>query len=65
MKNKNYNRREFLSLSFDIGERENVYDQHPEVVERLTKLLQKYVNDGMNTSGKVQKNDREVSILKA
>ena len=40
----------------------NVQDQHPEVVARLTKLLEKYVADGRSTPGTPQKNTGEVDI---
>ena len=53
---------QLYDLSVDIGEKENVYDQFPDVVERLTKLLQKYVENGRSTPGEPQKNDRKVSI---
>ncbi len=56
---------QLYDLSVDIGEKENVYDKHPEVVERLTKLLQKYVDDGRSTPGTVQNNDRDVDIWKS
>jgi arylsulfatase A len=56
---------QLYDLSIDIGERENVYDKFPDVVIRLTDLLQKYVDDGRSTPGKKQKNDVEVEIWKS
>ena len=53
---------QLYDLSTDIGERKNLYNEYPEIVERLTKLLEKYVEKGRSTPGKPQKNDREVSI---
>ena len=40
--------------------RRNVQDQHPEVVARLTRLLEKYVADGRSTPGTPQKNTGQV-----
>jgi arylsulfatase A len=54
---------QLYDLSEDIGERNNVIDRYPEIVEQLTELLIKYVNDGRSTPGLPQKNDRQVSIL--
>ena len=48
----------------DIGEQINVQDQHPEVVARLTKLLEKYVADGRSTPGTPQQNAVPVQLVK-
>jgi arylsulfatase A-like enzyme len=53
---------QLYDLSADIGEKNNVQDQHPDIVERLTKLLQKYVDDGRSTPGKPQQNEGRTSI---
>jgi arylsulfatase A-like enzyme len=53
---------QLYDLSADIGEKENVQDKHPDVVERLTKLLQKYVDDGRSTPGAPQQNEGKTSI---
>jgi len=37
---------QLYDLSKDIGEEKNLYDQYPEVVEHLSKLLQKYRDEG-------------------
>jgi arylsulfatase A-like enzyme len=37
---------QLYDLEKDIGEKNNVYDTYPEVVERLTKLLNKYQESG-------------------
>ena len=55
---------QLYDLSADIGERENLAAEHPEVVERLTKLLEKYVGDGRSTPGAKQKNTVEPNIRK-
>jgi len=53
---------QLYDLSKDIGETTNVHDAHPEVVARLTKLLEQYVANGRSTPGKAQSNTGEVNI---
>ena len=48
---------QLYNLQNDIGEKINVYQQHPEVVDRLTNLLTEYVKNGRSTPGIPQKND--------
>ena len=55
---------QLFNLRDDIGEKTNLHDQHPEVVERLTALLNKQVTDGRSTPGAPQKNAVEVQIRK-
>jgi arylsulfatase A-like enzyme len=47
---------QLYDLSVDIGERENVQDQYPEVVEELKSLLSRYVKNGRSTPGANQPN---------
>lgn len=47
---------QLYDLNDDIGERKNVYDEHPEVVEQLKKLLTDYVRNGRSTPGAPQEN---------
>jgi len=47
---------QLYDLSADIGERRNVCDLHPEIVERLKLLLQQYITDGRSTPGAPQSN---------
>jgi arylsulfatase A-like enzyme len=54
---------QLYDLDKDIGEQNNVMDKHPDVIENLTELMAKYVNDGRSTPGLPQKNDRSVSFL--
>ena len=56
---------QLYDLSNDIGEKNNVQDQHPDVVQRLTRLLEKYVAEGRSTPGSPQANAVEVDIWKA
>jgi hypothetical protein len=53
---------QLYDLTRDIGEKENVADKNPEVVRRLTALLEKYVADGRSTPGSPQKNTGKVEI---
>jgi hypothetical protein len=55
---------QLYDMSKDIGERTNEYKSHPEIVARLTKLLEKYIADGRSTPGAPQKNDAAVIIRK-
>jgi arylsulfatase A-like enzyme len=56
---------QLYDLSADVSEKANVEDKYPEVVARLTKLLEKYVAEGRSTPGAAQKNTGEVDIWKA
>ncbi len=53
---------QLFDLSRDVGERHNVQAEHPEVVSRLTKLLEKYVSEGRSTPGSPRANDTPVAI---
>ncbi len=55
---------QLYDMSKDVGERSNEYAQHPEIVSKLTALLEKYVTDGRSTPGPTMKNDVTVDILK-
>ena len=55
---------QLYDMKADPGETTNLQDKHPEVVERLLKLLEKYVTEGRSTTGKSQKNDFPVDIWK-
>jgi arylsulfatase A len=56
---------QLYDMSEDAGERNNLYAQHPEIVTRLTKLLEQYVADGRSTVGPAQQNDVPVDIWKS
>jgi len=55
---------QLYDMSIDIGEKKNLQKEHPEIVAKLTKLLEKYVAEGRSTPGKPQKNDVPVNIHK-
>ena len=56
---------QLFDMDKDIGEQTNVQDKHPEIVARLTKLLEKYVADGRSTPGAPQQNAVPVQIVKS
>jgi arylsulfatase A-like enzyme len=56
---------QLFNLKEDVGERTNLHDRQPQVVERLTKLLEQYVADGRSTPGRPQKNAVPVDVWKA
>lgn len=53
---------QLYDLESDVGEKQNVQDKHPEVVERLTRLMEKYVAEGRSTPGAPQKNEGKVNF---
>jgi arylsulfatase A-like enzyme len=55
---------QLYDMSKDVGEEKNEYDGHPEIVVRLTTLLERYVVEGRSTPGPVQKNDVPVDVWK-
>jgi hypothetical protein len=55
---------QLYDMEKDIGEKNNVQGEHPEVVKHLVSLLEKYVKEGRSTSGAIQKNDSTVEIFK-
>lgn len=53
---------QLFDLEADPGEKENLQAEHPEVVDRLTRLLEKYIADGRSTPGDPQKNAVAVKL---
>jgi len=47
---------QLFDLATDIGEQKNLQADKPEIVAQLTRLMEKYVNDGRSTAGTPQKN---------
>ncbi len=48
---------QLYDMKNDIAEIKNVQDKHPEIVEELTSLLTKYIEDGRSTKGAIQTNE--------
>jgi hypothetical protein len=55
---------QLYDLSRDIGETNNVAAANPDVVARLTSLLEKYVADGRSTPGLRQTNTGRIKLWK-
>lgn len=53
---------QLYDMAADPGETKNLAATRPEVVTRLTKLLETFVADGRSTPGEKQKNDVDVKI---
>ena len=53
---------QLFDLSSDLAETNNVQADHPELVEDLSNLLQRYISNGRSTPGEQQSNDRVVSF---
>jgi len=56
---------QLYDVSIDAAESKNLQSENPDVVARLTKLLEQYVANGRSTPGPSQTNDVEISIAKA
>jgi arylsulfatase A-like enzyme len=54
--------RELYNLTADLSEKSDVADANPEVVARLTKLMQQYIDNGRSTPGSAQKNGTTMSL---
>jgi len=55
---------QLYDMKADVGEQRNGQAEHPEVVKRLTALLEKYVAEGRSTAGALQKSEVPVDIWK-
>jgi arylsulfatase A-like enzyme len=55
---------QLYDMSGDSGEQKNVAAEHPDVVEELTALLEKYVREGRSTPGPKQPNDVPINLRK-
>ena len=56
---------QLFDLEADIGETRNLQAEYPDVVKRLTALMEKYVRDGRSTAGAIQLNNGDVDIWAA
>jgi len=48
---------QLYNLSSDVAEKNNVSANHPKIVEKLTKLMRSYIENGRSTPGEKQEND--------
>lgn len=53
---------QLFDLEADPSERRNVYREHPDIVKRLSALLEKYVAEGRSTPGARQPNTTPVTM---
>jgi len=53
---------QLYNIKDDPAESHNVQDKHPEIVQRLTELMQKYIDDGRSTPGAPQQNEGRTSL---
>jgi arylsulfatase A len=53
---------QLFDLSTDIGEQHNIQNQQPEIVKRLTSLLEQYAANGRSTPGAPQQNAVAVDV---
>ncbi len=57
-------KQQLYDMEADPGEQNNLQAKHPEIVDKLTRLLFKQVNDGRSTPGKLRANDVPVDVWK-
>jgi len=55
-------KRELYNLKDDLSETRNVLGENQPVVERLTKLMQQYIDSGRSTPGAPQKNGARIEL---
>ena len=55
---------QLYEMAADPGEQRNLHKEKPEVVQKLTALLEKYVKEGRSTPGAPQKNDVAIDFEK-
>ncbi len=55
---------QLYNLRADLAEANNVHAENPELVARMTKLLEQFIATGRSTPGAKQANDAEISIRK-
>lgn len=56
---------QLFDLSSDLAETKNLVSEQPEVVARLTQLMDRFVTEGRSTPGVAQKNDVPVNVQAA
>jgi arylsulfatase A-like enzyme len=54
--------RELFNLESDISETQDIAAENSDVAERLTRLMQSYIDRGRSTLGAAQKNEFELSV---
>ncbi|MEM9934103.1 MAG: arylsulfatase [Bacteroidota bacterium] len=54
---------QLYDLEVDIGEQTNLAETNPEIVEELTTLMKKYIEEGRSTPGPAQENEGETELF--
>ncbi len=57
-------KRELYHLENDLSETQDLLTKHPDVQQKLTALMQRYIDQGRSTPGPVQQNNLNVSLDK-
>lgn len=55
---------QLYDMETDVAEENNVMEQHPDVVNRLTALMEQYIAKGRSTPGPAQENDTETLLYR-
>ena len=55
---------QLYDMNADPAEQRNVQAEHPDVVKKLTKILERYVTQGRSTPGTPQENNADIDIWK-
>jgi arylsulfatase A-like enzyme len=55
---------QLYDMTADISEKQNLYQKYPDVVKKLTELLEQYASRGRSTPGKPQQNDSPVILIR-
>ncbi|WP_222845846.1 sulfatase family protein [Flavilitoribacter nigricans] len=55
---------QLFDMESDLAEANNLSEQHPEIVSRLTALMERYIAEGRSTPGAAQKNDTETLLYR-
>lgn len=63
LKNLELPKLQLYNLETDASEKINVIENNPQIVEKLTNLMQKYIENGRSTLGKPQENDTETILF--
>jgi arylsulfatase A len=56
------NKQELYNLQDDLSETKNVFAANPDIVKKMTALMKSYIANGRSIPGKMQKNDKDISI---
>lgn len=55
---------QLFDMEADVAEENNLMEEHPEIVSRLTALMEQYIANGRSTPGDMQANDTETLLYR-